>query len=68
MSELEYDKKGFTCECGVRNDYPGYVRDHWDVKLLFTCSCKRLYVLYHGTVTKRLRETSDIADSEAFGD
>lgn len=68
MPKMECDDKGFRCECGTRNDYPGYVRDHWGVRLLYSCHCKRRYVLYHGTVTIIPRETSDIADSEAFGD
>ena len=68
MTILKSDEKGFRCECGIRNDYPSYVADHWEVKLVYNCSCDRQYVLYRGTVTIIARPDSDIMDSEAFGD
>ena len=68
MSDIEHDEKGFTCRCGVRNDYPGYVKDHWSVRLSYTCSCQRRYVLFRGSVIKASAESPDISDSEAFGD
>lgn len=68
MSRFEYDESGFTCECGTRNDYPAYVDGHRNVRLLHTCTCRRQYVLYHGTVQKIFGDVSDCMDSEAFGD
>jgi hypothetical protein len=68
MPNIEYDEKGFTCQCGIRNDYPHYVQEHWSVRLVYTCACHRQYVLYRGTVTKTSKDTSEISDSEAFGD
>jgi hypothetical protein len=68
MANIEQDEKGFTCECGLRNDYPSYVQDHWSVKFAYACSCQRQYVLFRGTVTKTSRETPEVFDSEAFGD
>ena len=65
---MEYDEKGFTCECGLRNDYPGYVKDHWSVKLEYSCPCSRRYVLYQGTVTMLPQKTPEYMDNEAFGD
>ena len=38
MTNIDHDEKGFTCECGLRNDYPGYVQAHWTVKLAYSCS------------------------------
>ena len=52
MANIEHDEHGFTCECGLRNDYPGYVQAHWGVKLVYSCACHRRYVLYRGTVVK----------------
>jgi len=68
MPIIEKDEKGFTCECGIRNDYPSYVQAHWSVRLAYTCSCHRQYVLFRGTVTKTSRESTGISDSEGFGD
>jgi hypothetical protein len=68
MVKIKYDEKGFTCECGVRNDYPGYVRDHWSVKLVYSCPCKRQFVLYRGTVTMISQPPPEYMDSESFGD
>lgn len=68
MPSIEKDEKGFTCECGIRNDYPSYVQEHWSVKLAYSCSCHRQYVLYRGTVTKTSQEIPDSSESEAFGD
>ena len=68
MTVLQSDEHGFRCECGRRNDYPSYVADHWDVKLIYSCPCERQYVLYRGTLTIIARPYSDIMDSEAFGD
>ena len=66
---IEHDDRGFTCECGLRNDYPTYVQSHWAVKLAYSCSsCHRQYILFKGTVTKTSREAPEIYDSEAFGD
>jgi hypothetical protein len=65
---MKSDEKGFSCECGLRNDYPGYVKDHWGVKLVYSCSCKRRYVLLHGTVTLIPVEPPEYFESEAFGD
>jgi hypothetical protein len=68
MGEIVHDDDGFTCICGVRNDYPSYVKEHWSVRLSYSCSCHRKYILFRGTVTKNLRESPEVADSEAFGD
>ena len=68
MPEPAADEKGFTCECGVRNDYPAYVRDHRGVRLVYSCSCSRQYVLYHGSVRKMKPEAPESSDSDAFGD
>ncbi len=68
MSTFKNDKNGFTCECGIRNSYPSYAHDHWDVKLLYNCSCERQYILYRGKVTIIARPYDEIIDSEAFGD
>lgn len=68
MAELECDEKGFTCECGKRNDYPAYVDDHRNVRVLYTCSCTQQYVLYRGAVRKIPRKSLEIMDSEAFDD
>jgi hypothetical protein len=67
-TSIEHDENGFTCECGLRNDYPNYVQAHWSVRLAYTCVCQRQYVLYKGTVVKTSRELPEIYDSEAFGD
>jgi len=68
MANIEHDESGFTCECGLRNDYPDYVQAHWSVKLSYSCACLRRYVLYRGTVVKTSVETPEVFDSEAFGD
>ena len=68
MSELTSDLKGFTCECGIRNDYPDYVKDHWSVRLVYSCACKRHYVVHEGNVRKVAQVTSGYQESEAFGD
>ena len=68
MPELAFDEKGFTCECGMRNDYPAYVRDHWGVRLVYSCTCKRRYVLFRGNVHKVAQGEAEFAESEAFGD
>jgi len=68
MVEIAKDEKGFTCECGLRNDYPSYVQDHWSVKLMYSCSCQRQYILYRGTVTKAAPGTPGISETEGFGD
>jgi len=68
MAETVHDEKGFTCECGIRNDYPSYVQEHWNVRLAYTCPCHRRYLLFRGTVTKTSRETAEISDAEGFGD
>jgi hypothetical protein len=68
MAEIEKDDRGFTCECGLRNDYPTYVQDHWSVKLAYSCACQRQYILYRGTVTKTSRGKAEVCDDEAFGD
>ncbi len=68
MSELVVDEKGFTCECGVRNDYPAYVQEHWGVRLLYTCPCARQYLLCRGRVQKAFRGDFEYQESEAFGD
>ncbi len=65
---MEHDSKGFVCECGLRNDYPAYVADHREVRLLYTCPCKRQYILHRGNVTKVPPEPSEYMESEAFGD
>ena len=68
MPTIEHDDKGFTCECGIRNDYPSYVQDHWSVKLAYSCSCQRQYILYRGTVTKASGGAVEVFDGDAFGD
>lgn len=68
MPELTFDQRGFTCECGARNDYPAYVKDHWSVKLVYLCACKRQYILHRGKVLKVAQVTSEYSESEAFGD
>ncbi|MCM2358075.1 MAG: hypothetical protein NDI77_07995 [Geobacteraceae bacterium] len=68
MSKLELDEKGFTCACGTRNNYPAYVDEHRNVRVIYTCSCDQQYILYRGTVQKIARNSSEIMDSEAFGD
>ncbi len=66
--EFTFDEKGFTCECGTRNDYPAYVREHWGVRLLYSCPCARQYLLYRGGVQKAFGGASEYPESEAFGD
>lgn len=68
MTIIEKDEKGFTCECGLRNDYPSYVQEHWSVRLVYSCACQRTYVLYRGTVTKTSKESASPSESEGFGD
>lgn len=68
MAEVAPDEKGFVCECGTRNDYPAYVKDHWNVRLVYSCPCKRQYVLYRGKVQKVTEGTAESSESEAFGD
>jgi len=68
MAAIEVDDKGFTCECGMRNEYPHYVQEHWSVRLVYSCSCHRQYVLYRGTVTKTSREAAGPSESDGFGD
>lgn len=68
MAKLEHDAKGFTCECGLRNDYPAYANEHRNVRLLYTCQCNRQFILFRGTVRKAARDSSEVLDSEAFGD
>ncbi len=62
------DETGFTCECGARNDYPAYVQEHRNVKLVYSCGCRRQYVLYRGTVSKQARRISDDQENDEFGD
>lgn len=41
-SELKYDDKGFTCECGVYYNHPAYVYAHTKDSLIHTCdNCLR---------------------------
>jgi hypothetical protein len=68
MENIEQDLKGFTCTCGMRNDYPGYVQDHWSVKLAYACSCHRRYILFRGRVTTTSTQATEVSDGEAFGD
>lgn len=68
MQNIVHDEKGFTCECGQRNDYPGYVQEHRSVRLAYSCACRRRYILYRGTVTKTSQEPVGISDNEGFGD
>jgi hypothetical protein len=68
MPEIPHDQDGFTCVCGARNEYPEYVKEHWSVRLRFSCTCRRDYILFHGTVVRSVPETPDVSDSEAFGD
>lgn len=68
MANIEHDDTGFTCECGMRNDYPSYVQDHWSVKLAYSCMCQRRYVLFRGTVTRASIGDPEVFDGEAFGD
>jgi hypothetical protein len=68
MQNIVHDEKGFTCECGIRNEYPDYVQEHWSVRLAYTCACHRQYLLYRGTVQKTSQESVGIADNEGFGD
>jgi hypothetical protein len=45
-------RTGFTCTCGMRHVYPGYVFAHWDILLTITCDkCKRKWNLLAGVVT-----------------
>ncbi len=67
MSELTYDKMGFTCECGARNDFPTYIQEHRNVKLVYSCVCKRQYVLYQGAVSKLAQGTLENPDEDEFG-
>jgi hypothetical protein len=68
MPNIVHDEKGFTCECGIRNDYPSYVQEHWSVRLAYTCACRRQYILYRGTVKKTSPEQVGFSDNEGFGD
>lgn len=68
MPEMAADQNGFTCECGARNEYPGYVKDHWGVRLVYSCSCSRRYILYRGSARRIPPEAPDFMDSESFGD
>lgn len=68
MTSIETDEKGFTCECGLRNEYPNYVQEHWSVRLVYACACHRQYVLYRGTVTKTSSESAGVSESDGFGD
>jgi hypothetical protein len=68
MPVIEVDESGFTCECGLRNEYPSYVQEHWSVRLAYACACRRQYILYRGTVTKTSRGTQESSGSEGFGD
>lgn len=63
-----FDDRGFTCECGARNDYPPYVSEHWGVRLLYSCRCARQFLLYRGGVQDVTRWGSEYPESEAFGD
>jgi hypothetical protein len=47
---IEKLPKGFTCECGIVNEFPGYVYAHWDVELVHTCKCARKHVIFRGRV------------------
>jgi len=68
MREIQHDEDGFTCVCGTWNQYPSYVKDHWGVRLSYSCPCRRKYTLFHGTVTTASEESPEIVDSEGFGD
>ena len=68
MSELTYDEMGFTCECGARNDFPAYMQEHRNVKLVYSCACKRKYVLYHGAVSKLTQGILENIDDDGFDD
>ena len=68
MPELLTDRNGFTCECGLRNDFPDYVNDHWGVRLLYSCQCNRQYRVHKGRVTMVHRVETEFWESDAFGD
>lgn len=68
MPKIVFDEKGFTCECGMRNEYPGYVQEHWDVKLVYSCSCRRRFILYQGKVKMVRQSLTESPVSDAFGD
>jgi hypothetical protein len=40
--------KGFTCECGTINEFPGYVFAHWHDLINFTCNCGRKFAVIRG--------------------
>jgi hypothetical protein len=65
MGNVEKDNDGFTCECGVRNSYSGFVKEHWNVRLVYACSCTREYVLFKGSVKKIRSEIKDNMEYDA---
>jgi hypothetical protein len=69
MENIEQDEKGFTCLCGLRNEFPQYVQDHWGVRLAYSCACHRRYILFHGKVAATTPAgNSGISESDGFGD
>ncbi len=46
--------KGFQCECGHYNEFPGYVHAHWNDKLSGPCGgkCGRTHTIQRGSVIK----------------
>lgn len=47
--KLNVDDKGFTCPCGKRHDFNGYVYAHWQIELVLHCDCKRKFSIIEGT-------------------
>lgn len=48
-------RKGFTCDCGEKVRYPGYVYAHWDIPLIYTCEkCGQQWAIIKGA-NKRLK-------------
>ena len=40
---------GFTCQkCDTFHKYDVYMYAHWHIKLLITCGCGWMYVIYEG--------------------
>ena len=51
IPEIQYDDKGFTCECGKRNDFDQEIYTRWHEVMIFNCDCSLVYKIEEGKVS-----------------
>lgn len=44
--------KGYKCTCGKFNEYPAYVYAHWDIELVHTCDCGKIWTICEGEASE----------------